>query len=89
MARETITLTLTNLCAAQNHGDLNLFLDGTPVGSKIIHWEEEKEIPTNQELKDALYLLAREMIKRSGANTKAEVRDTIPALKIILQYPIV
>ena len=89
MAANTVTFTLGNFCAALAHADFSLFVDGSLVAKKTIHLSEEKEAPTNEELEDSLYMLAREMIQRSGANTKGEVNSVIPLLSITLDYPVV
>ena len=89
MASNVVTFSLDNFCAALAHGDLKMFLDGDLISQKVIHWEGEKEVPTNEELKDVLFLLVREMIKRSGADTKADVNSVIPQLSITLDYPVI
>ena len=88
MATNTITFTLDNFCDAQAHGDLAALIDGEQAFKQVIHWAEEKELPTNEQLKTALRTFLREIIRRSGANTKAQVAATIPQLSITLDYPV-
>lgn len=89
MATNIVTFTLDNFCGAQTHGDLAALIDGEQAFKQVIHWAEEKELPSNEELKTALRTLLRELIRRSGANTKAQVAATIPQLSITLDYPVV
>ena len=89
MAANTITFTLDNFCAAGAHGELSFLVDAVSTASKHVVWSDEKEVPTNEELKDAVYIIAREMVNRSGANSKAEVQTVIDAMTITLDYPVV
>lgn len=89
MPTEVVTYTLANFCDALTHADFTTLVDGVPAFTQAIHWSEEKEPPTNEELKDALHVLAREMIRRSGASTKGEVNTVMAQLSLTLEYPVV
>lgn len=87
MADAELTATLGNFCDANTHGDLVVLEDAVPVFSTMIHWDEAKEPLEPQELKQAVYVLLREMVRRSGATTKQQVNTVIPQLSITLNYP--
>lgn len=88
MASKTITFTIDNSCSAGGHAELTTFVDGGEIAKKTIQWVDEKESPTNPELKGALYTLVRHVIDLSGADTKDEVVIVVNGLSITIDYPV-
>ncbi len=88
MPSRTLTFTLDNFCASLTHGDLTVFEEAVRAFKKQIHWEEAKQPLDNNELKTSVYVLVRELARRSGATTKQQVNAVIPQISITLTYPV-
>lgn len=88
MATNTITFSKGVACPASNHHNLEIRLDASPIGSEMIALTSLRDDPpSGEEVKDALIILMREMVERSGATTKANGRTFLDQATITFDYP--
>ena len=84
---ETVTCQLDQVCAPGNHARMRLFLGGSPIDSRQIHWEQLRDDrPSNDQLKEALWVLAYEEMFRSGVTSRAGVLFKAAEVSITMTY---
>ena len=89
MATKTITFAKGTACPAGNHYEVEVRLDGTLVGTRPVEITSLRDNPpNNQEVIDALLVLMREMVERSGASTKAQARTFLDDSSITIDFPV-
>lgn len=89
MATKTITFAKGTACPAGNHYEVVILLNGTPIGTRPVEITGlRNDPPSNQEVIDALLVLMREMVERSGALTKAQARTFLDGSFITIDFPV-